>query len=245
MRRMLAGMALAVFAVVLIHRAVAAQGGNSPVGDWELTVIGSDRGYESVTFSNDFSMTGYGITRDSFGLYTLMGNWNLDGKGDVVAGFVRFLNGNGVAGEFTAKISNNSKLNAKAKTSTGHIRLKGESATDFPDISGNWVGEVKKIGSTHFESYSLTAVTNLPSVFNLTGQGVGAGGPYSGSGAIIVNSRNRAQGFTIADPNGSGSRTNSVAGKFDRQARKARLHGIDDNHNGVHIDLNRGVIPRD
>src|SRR5437016_2433869 len=52
----------------------------SPVGSWQVTVLGSDRGIAVMTFSNDFTVSGYGITRKQFGLFTLTGNWAFNSK---------------------------------------------------------------------------------------------------------------------------------------------------------------------
>ena len=69
----------------------------SPVGTWQVDILGSKKGTLMMTFSNNFTVTGYGITRRQFGFITLAGTWHFDDKGDVLAGYVQTTNGVGTA----------------------------------------------------------------------------------------------------------------------------------------------------
>ena len=207
-----------LFSVILsIHRVLAAQAASSPVGTWEMTIHRATRGIAMVTFSNDFTVTGYAIATKAFSLFTITGNWGIDDQGNVVASYVEQVDGNNVAGHFTASL-HGQKLNAHGPTTGGGaLNFSAVPATDYPDISGNWVGELKRGTHSAFESYTVTSSTNLPAVFDVTGQGTGPNGVYPITGAIMVTARNFAQGFTVGDPEGTGIVTNSFYGRFLRR----------------------------
>ena len=64
--------------------ASAAAAPASPVGTWEVALSGADQGTAYVTFEDDNDFTGYGLTRESLGLFTLSGTWSIDESGKLV-----------------------------------------------------------------------------------------------------------------------------------------------------------------
>ena len=86
----------------------------SPVGTWQVSVLGSEKGIIMMTFSNNYTVSGYGITRRDFGLMTLAGMWGYDSKGDVTAAYIQTTNGVGTAYAFTAHMLGTQRLFAVA-----------------------------------------------------------------------------------------------------------------------------------
>ncbi len=207
------------------HRAVAG-GASSPVGSWQTSIKGTDSGVAYLTFSNDFSFVGYGYSRRSFGMFGMNGTWGSNSSGDIVAGFTQdFIDGS-EAGSFNAKVSgNNKKLSAVAKGTAGRLHLLGTPGdSSIADLSGNWTSRVTVEGHRHMESYSLVASTNTAGVFDLTGSGIDESGSFTISGALIVNSRNQAAGFTANDY-GTSVVTNSVSGNVSKKGQRLALRG--------------------
>ena len=84
----------------------------SPVGTWEVSILGFDTGTSIMTFSNDLSVTGCGIMmRDQLGFFTLAGNWRLDANGGVFVSYLLSTNGVGSGGaSFTARLLQSGRL---------------------------------------------------------------------------------------------------------------------------------------
>jgi len=207
------------------HRAVAG-GASSPVGTWQTSIKGADSGVAYLTFSNNLTFVGYGYSRRSFGMFGLSGTWGNNSAGQVVAGFTQdFIDGS-EAGSFNAKVSGNSKkLTALAKGSVGKLRLLGAPGdSPIDDLSGDWTSQVTIEGRRHMENYTIVTSTNWPGVFDLTGSGIDDSGSFTISGAMIVNSRNQAAGFTANDY-GTSVVTNSVSGNVLKKGKRLVLQG--------------------
>jgi hypothetical protein len=224
MKRLIAATA-ALLGAVIHARAEAA----SPVGAWEVTVLGADRGTVRMTFEPDMTLSGYGITLKQFGLFALSGHWGYDAKSNVVVAFVQSLDGVDIAASFTARFVGNNRWRGKGSwTASGRtLRLKGELPTDSPDLSGQWVAELKQRGNDSFEQYQLSAVTNFPGLFDLDGEGIGNTGSYEVSGSVLVNSRNRLNAFIRRERNSTGTGS-SLFGRFKPGDETMRLTGVDD-----------------
>src|SRR5262249_41389061 len=53
---------------------------NSPLGDWEITIIGGDKGAGFLTFEDDFTANGFDIRLKTFALEDITGNWSFTNK---------------------------------------------------------------------------------------------------------------------------------------------------------------------
>jgi hypothetical protein len=228
------------FAFVLNNAAAApATDTNALVKTWETQVIGpaADRATCFLTFSNDFTWTGYGIALKSSGSVTFDGTWSVDAKQRITGGFTEFRNDGDVGGTFIALLNGSNKLRARAITATHRpLKLDGVAQSTPRDVSGtNWVGEVRTRGNKVFQSYTFTASTNLPGWFDVTGTGVGEGGTYTISGGLVVTSDRRANGYLISDFGSAGTTSTwSFAGKFLPSLDRAVFRGSQDNgHNLV------------
>lgn len=212
----------------------------SPVGTWQVTVLGAERGTLMMTFSNNFTVTGYGITRKQFGFITLAGNWSFDSKGDVVAAYVQTVNSvgssNGVGSAFTltVRMLSSNRFRAKARGHGVGYRCKGEQPRSYSDLSGSWNATVKRRGKTLNESFTATALSNYPAVFDVTGQGLSDTTSFTLSGAIIVSSHDDV-GASIDRTFGTDTQHSVLSGvlKSKRLHDQLRLQGNDDT--GAHL----------
>jgi len=215
-----------------------AQVTNSPVGLWAVDWTGGDRGLTYLTFSNtsnDFVWGGYGISIKSFGPFTIAGTWGFDTKGRVVGGYTLTLPSGSMPGTVTISLPTSEKLTGHAVSEGHHYGLNGEAVGTVPEVNGTWSGQVRTHGTQFFENYTVTASTNMPGWFDLTGSGAGPGGTFTVSGAWIVAADHRANGYTIRDLGESGIVTSSFSGKFNGQLDKATFAGKDGDNKSVVI----------
>lgn len=213
----------------------------SPVGTWEVTILGSDKGTSMMTFSNDLTLTGYGITQKQFGFFTLAGNWSLDSHGDVIVSYVQSINGVGSGGaSFTTRLLRSGRFRAKGGDNNGKtLRFKGQQPSSFPDLSGSWTALVKRRSKTLHETYNIAASTNFPAVFDVTGDGLSDTGSFTLSGTIITTSNNKLN-VSIDRTFGVDTQRSSLAGKLKHRESDMRLKGDDDTnaHLAIKATLN-------
>ncbi|MGO9245320.1 MAG: hypothetical protein ACLPT4_14575 [Verrucomicrobiia bacterium] len=204
----------------------------SPVGTWQVSILGSEKGTMMMTFSNNFTVSGYGITRKQFGFITLAGNWSFNSKGDVVAAYIQTLNGAGSAFTLTAHMLSSVRFRGKATGSNGGYRCKGEQPESVPDLSGSWNAAVKRSGKALNESFTATASSNYPAVFDISGQGLSDTTPFMLSGTIIVSSENKVNA-ALDRTFGTDTQRSSLSGVFKPTGSKLLLDGNDDT--GAHL----------
>src|SRR5579862_9797295 len=219
-------LALGVF---FICPAVSRGQGLSPVGSWQVTILGADNGTAMMTFSNDFTVSGYGITRGQLGFLVLTGNWHLDTNGDVIVAYLQSIDGVGTGGaSFTAQLLHGGKFRAKGSDNNHkRLRFKGEQPTDLPDLRGSWTDEVKRRGKNLFEAYTITASTNFPDVFDVTGNGLSNAGSYTLAGEIIADSHNNLNA-AIDRTFGVDTQHSSLFGKLKPSRPEMFMTGVDD-----------------
>jgi hypothetical protein len=225
--------------VLLTQPSAPAANTNALIGVWETQVTGpgSDRTTCFLTFSNNFTWTGYGIALKSFGSVTFGGTWGVDSKDRIVGGFTEFRGDGDIGATFIAAVNGSDKLRAQAIAPGGHLKFNGDALSTLRDVSGsNWVGEVHTRGNTSFQSYTFTASTNLPGWFDVTGSGIGQSGTYTVSGALAITSGRNANGFLVSDF-GSGNTTStwSFAGRFLPSLRRGAFRGRTDTGDGIVI----------
>jgi hypothetical protein len=200
----------------------------SPVGTWQVSTLGSEKGILMMTFSNNFTVTGYGITRKQFGFITLAGNWSVNSKGDVVAAYIQTVNGVGTAFTLTAHILSASRFWAKATShGGGRYQCKGEQSQNFSDLSGSWNAAVKRRGKTLNESFIVTTSSNYPAVFDVTGQGLSDTASFTVSGAIIISSQD-AVSASLDRTFGTNVQHSALSGVFKSSRSKLLIKGDDD-----------------
>ena len=220
---------LGLFWGALVLQPAVSQGQTlSPVGTWEVTILGSDPGTSMMTFSTNLTVSGYGITRKRFGLFTLTGNWGFDSHGDVVVACVQSFNGTNTATSFAARLRRSGRFSAKGTGTSGHFRFKGETVTDFPDLGGLWTATVKRRGKTLRETYTISASTNFPAVFDVTGQGLSDTGSYTLTGEIITTSHNKLNASIDRTFSGPDNVRSSLSGEVKPRKPVMSLRGDDD-----------------
>jgi hypothetical protein len=220
---------LRFFLGVLLDQPALSRGQTiSPVGTWQVSILGSEKGIVMMTFSNNSTVSGYGVTRKQFGFITLAGNWSFNSKGDVVAACIQTLNGVGSAFTLTAHMLSSGRFRGKA-TGSGGYRCKGEQPQSFPDLSGSWNGAVKRNGKALNESFVATASSNYPAVFDVTGQGLSDAASFTLSGTIIVSSHD-AVNASLNRTFGTDTQHSSLSGVFKSSRSKIQMSGKDDTH---------------
>ena len=212
-------------------RALAA-GAQSPTGTWMVAMSGADSGLVHLTFSNDFTWTGYGISKESFGGLTIVGNWTNDNKGEVAGSYTETFPDTAIGWSMAAKIPGGDKFLGTAVSRFNHrllrLRPKGKPDGIIPDISGNWNAPGKARGDRFIANYTLTASTNMPGWFDLAGQVSTANGTSTVSGAVMVNTDRQANGYFISDFSSSVTTTSSFSGRFNAPLTKIAVVGRDD-----------------
>jgi len=221
----------------LVHPAPVRGGNISPVGTWQVSVLGSEKGIIMMTFSNNYTVSGYGITRRDFGLMTLAGMWGYDSKGDVTAAYIQTTNGVVAAYAFTAQMLSGNRFRARATSRGGGYRCNGEQPENLPDLSGSWNGTVERKGQHLNEIFTSTQSSNYPAVFDISGQGLSETNSYTLSGTIIVSSENKVSA-SIDRTFGTDTQHSSLSGliKSRHSDDQIRLQGADDT--GAHISEN-------
>jgi len=218
----------AIFLGVCISHPMLAHGQTiSPVGTWEVDVLGSQKGVLMMTFSNNFTVSGYGITRKQFGFITLAGNWSTNSKGDMVAAYIQTVNNVGSAYTLTARMLSSGRFQGKATGHGGGYQCRGEQPQSFLDLSGSWNAAVKRKGKNLNESFIAVASSNYPAVFNVTGQGLSDTASYTLSGTIIASSHD-AVDASLDRTFGTDTQHSSLSGVFKSSRSEMRLQGSDD-----------------
>jgi hypothetical protein len=223
----------ALFVGACVVQPVSSRGQTiSPVGTWQVSILGSQKGILMMTFSNDFTVSGYGITRKQFGFITLAGNWSVNSKGDVVAAYIQTVNGVGTAFALTAHMLSGNRFRARATTHGGGYTCKGEQPESLPNLTGSWNAGLKRKGKPLSETFTATLSTNYPAVFDVTGQGLSEAGSFTLTGEIIISSRD-AVATSIDRTFGTDTQQSSLSGVFKPAQSKMVLEGDDDT--GAHL----------
>ncbi len=171
---------------------------NSPVGDWEVTISGADRGAQFLTFEDDFSASGFGIRLKTFGLDDVSGHWGFTTKGQVTGPFVEQTGTTtNWTGLFTGPAKSSKTLSGAVPTTAfGTFHWRGVPATTFPDVAGTWTGLVTVVKTTPAPvSYVFTANANDSAIFDIAT----SADPATVVGQLLVTSRNKVYAYVTFD----------------------------------------------
>jgi hypothetical protein len=170
----------------------------STVGTWECKLGGAAKGTAYVTFLDDLSVSGHGMTLGTFGLFTISGAWNYNAKHQTVGTYTETFNGvNIYTGSVLAKVRAGKKLSGTV-TPTGlakRLKFSGPPAAAAPDLTGSWSAKVKTLRVTTNETYQFTASPTFFNVLDLVGQGP----TYALTGTVVVTSRGLLNASTTND----------------------------------------------
>jgi hypothetical protein len=214
----------------------------SPVGAWEVTLGGSDKGVAFLTFSRNHTYDGYGMRRDACGLFTVSGDWDLDTQGQVIGSYTEHpLDGTScsfpsIDGTFIAKVSARGKLRGSINDTTGGLRLRGGHLilTEVPAM-GAWLAEVRTRNGASTETWTLNPNADLPNAFDISGQEIS--GAYTVSGQAIIEVGGTMTAYTTRRH----GRNNLVSSSFSGNYRSRRglfsfsLRGTDESGNRLRI----------
>jgi hypothetical protein len=187
---------------------------NSPLGDWEVTIGGADKGVEFVTFEDDYSASGDDIRLKKFGLNDVSGTWGFDSKGRLTGSFIEQL---GSATNWTGTLAGSAKsrksLSASVTaTDVGVFHWKGVPATGSLDLSGTWTGVVTIVKVPTSVSYTIRTNANDSAVFDVTT----TINTNTVIGQLIETSRNVVYGYVAV-----GGTNITMSGKFQDRSAKA------------------------
>ena len=192
---------------------------NSPLGDWEVTIGGADKGVEFVTFEDDFSASGFGIRLKQYGENDVSGTWGFDAKGRLTGLPGSFIEQLGSATNWTGTLAGSAKslksLSASVTTANvGVFSWKGVPATEFPDLSGTWTGVVTivKAKAATPVSYAIRTNANDSAVFDVT-TSINTNAVI---GQLIATSRDVVYGYIAV-----GGTNITMSGKFKDRSAKA------------------------
>ena len=214
-----------------VHITVGAK--NSPLGDWEVTIAGADKGAEYLTFEDDFTASGFGIRLKTVGLDDVTGQWGFNTKGQVTG---PFLEQTGSTTNWTGTFLGTAKsLRSVSGTlptlGSGIFRLRGVPATTFPDLSGTWTGVVTVVRTVAPPvSYIITENANDSGVFDIATSAV----PGTVVGQLIVTSRGLVYGYLV-----SGGKQITLSGRFNSRRLTMILTGKDTIAERVRVTFSR------
>lgn len=193
---------------------------NSPLGDWEVTISGGDKGVQFLTFEDDFSASGFGIRLKTFGLDDVSGHWGFDAKGRVTGPFLEQTGSTtNWTGTLLGPVKSLKSVSGTVPTTTlGTFHWKGIPATTFPDLSGTWTGLVTVVKTATSVSYAITNNANDSAVFDIATSAA----PGTVVGQLLVTSRNKVYGYVTF-----GGEQITLSGNFNAARLSMTLRGTD------------------
>ena len=140
---------------------------NSPLGDWEVTISGADKGVQFLTLEDDYSASGFGIRLKKFGLDDVSGSWVFDTKGRQTGPFLETTGGTtNWTGTLLGTAKSLKSFSGTVPTALGVFHWKGVAATTFPESSGTWTGLVTIVKTNLAASFAITNNANDSAVFD-------------------------------------------------------------------------------
>jgi hypothetical protein len=213
---------------------------NSVLGTWRVIITGRDKGIANLTFTNDLTMTGWGIKPGSSGIFTMAGTWSIGSNGQVMCSYTEESAGVSALGYFVGGVKNHDRLLVKANATNGQFSFKSDNGLVLPDIQGTtWIGEVKRSGTGYFETLTIATSTNEPNLFALSGSGTGPGGTNTVSGALLVDSQWQAYGYSIEQFEDGSSATNSFGGRLNKRVDRGNFKGVDNEGHRLRFTITR------
>ncbi|MGD0016804.1 MAG: hypothetical protein ABSC38_04720 [Verrucomicrobiia bacterium] len=213
---------------------------NTVLGTWRVAITGHDKGIAYLTFTNDFTMTGWGIKLKSSGIFTMAGTWDIDNNSQVMCSYTEESAGVPALGFFVGRVKGRNHLLVKANTTNGQFSFKSDNGIILPDLHGTtWIGEVKKSDIGYFETLTIATSTNELGMFILSGSGTGPGGINTVSGELLVDSQWQAYGYSIEQFEDGSSVTNSFGGRLDKLVDRGNFKGVDNKGHSLRFSITR------
>jgi hypothetical protein len=210
---------------------------DSPVGKWEITITGANKGVTFVTFHEDFTWNGVGLRGAAYGLCELTGTWSFatSGKKVTVTGTgSEMINSNHTwDATVNAKGKAGKKITALVNTDTGTVfKWSGKPDESHADLSGHWTGQVSTKNSITAADYVLVKSSEEPELFEIRES---SGAVPSGIvvGEAIVTSKNKLVVYVEQD-----GRHSVLTGRYAPTKRRMTLSGHDEIGQPISITVN-------
>jgi PKD repeat protein len=169
---------------------------NSPLGDWEVTISGADKGAQFLTFEDDFTANGFGIRLKTPALEDVTGTWTFTNKpkGQVTGPFLGQSDGTtNWTGVFKGPSNNSKTLSGSVPTTQfGTFHWRGVPPNTIPVLTGTWTGTVAIVRTTPVDvSYILSPNASDSGVFDIAA----STDTNTVVGELLVTSRNKVYAF--------------------------------------------------
>ena len=211
----------------------------SPVGTWEITLSGTEQGLAFATFEEDKDLTGYGLSDDAPGIFTLAGTWDIDEKGNLTGSYLRVSDGESVTGTLTARLTGRRIIGSIA-AENGNFNFKAKPQGTPRNLTGDWDGIATQNRVSLPQSYTIIP-TSLPGVFDITGRGLLLEwGEFAITGTALIHSTGKVQLLAISDfIEDRPEIRSSLAGTVKPARARNLLRGIDSTGTPIQVRLTR------
>ena len=205
---------------------------DSPLGTWEVTTSGADKGAQFLTFNDDFSANAFGIRLKTHGVEHVSGIWNFDTKRKVTG---PFFGQTGGATNWTGTLLGTAKslksiTGVVPTTSLGVFHWSGRMAKVPPDLSGTWTGLVTIVKTPGTASYLFTPDPGNSGVFNIATNL----DPGTILGQLLLTSHGKAYGYLTLN-----GRLISLSGNFKAAHPSLTLKGTNQTAEKVSVRLSK------
>jgi hypothetical protein len=225
-------------ALLLLAPAVLSAAEPTPVGTWEITLSGAEQGLAFATFEEDKELTGYGLSDDAPGIFTLAGTWDIDEKGRLTGNYIRVVNGQSVNGTLAGKVTGR-RIIGKIVAENGNFNFKAKPQGTPLNLTGDWSGIAVQKRTKIEQSYTILP-TALPGVFDISGSGLSpTAGEFPITGTALVHSTGKVQILTASELDDEAPVVSSLAGTVKPDRPRNLLRGIDSTGSPLQVRLSR------
>jgi hypothetical protein len=225
-------------ALLLLAPTVLSAAEPSPVGTWEITLSGTEQGLAFATFEEDKDLTGYGLSDDAPGIFTLAGTWDTDERGNLTGSYLRVAGGASVTGTLTARLTGR-RITGSIAAENGNFSFKAKPQGIPRNLAGEWEGLATQDGTAVPQSYTIVP-TALPGVFDLSGSGLSlVAGVFGISGTAVIHSTGKAQLLAISDFEDQADIGTSLSGSVKPGRARNLLRGFDSTGSPIQVRLTR------
>ena len=211
----------------------------SPVGTWEITLSGTEQGLAFATFEEDNEFTGYGLTDDSLGLFTLSGTWTIDSQGRLTGSYTQSVEGSTVSGTLSGKVAARA-ISGNIQAENGNFTFKAKPQGTPRNLAGDWDGVATQNRVSLPQSYTIEP-TSLPGVFDISGRGLLLeSGEFAITGTALIHSSGKVQLLAISDfIEDRPEIRSSLAGTVKPGRARNVLRGLDSTGSPLQVQLSR------
>jgi len=226
-------------AILFLAPAALSAAEPSPVGTWEITLSGTEQGLAFATFEADNEFTGYGLTDDSLGLFTLSGTWTIDSEGRLTGTYTQSVDGGTVNGTLSGTVAART-ISGSILAENGNFTFKAKPQGTPRNLAGDWEGVATQNRVSLPQSYTLVP-TSLPGMFDITGRGLLLeSGEFAITGTALIHSCGKVQLLAISDfIEDQPEIRSSLAGTVKPGRKNNLLRGVDSTGTPLQVRLSR------